>query len=349
MVVDNNPDILANLTTILRSAHYRVITAADGHTAVQMAYEAKPDLIFCGITIPDLDGFDVFRLLSKYLNVSVTPFIFIAKPDRKTQGKGVSIGADDDLMKPFDGDELLSVIEIGLQKSIAGRKAKIDLEMADMDFFHQEENPDFQKLIENRVARTYMNKEVVYREGDSSDHMYYIRSGKIKTYKSNHLGKELITGIHKEGDCFGYVSLIGNAPYTESAVALTDAELLPIPKQDFLSALYASRELARNFIVLLSHNVHEVQNRLVELAYQSVRQKVVAALLRMYEYGLSSGESAIISVTREDLSNLAGTAPESLNRALYALRDEGLIDFIDDGIRLLDKSALTDFLRHSED
>lgn len=336
LVIDDDPVMLEDVSAILQSAQYRVITAADGRTALDKAYEAKPDLILCDIAMPDLGGFGVLQLLSEYLNASVTPFIFLTvRTGREHQKRG----ADGYL----DGDELLSAIEMKFQKSKAGQNIKI---YPDMDFFHRKENADFQKFIENRAFRRYRKGEVIYLEGHNSTEMFYIRAGKIKTYKRCFLGKELITAIYRETDCIGYVSLIGNVPYMESAVALTDAKLIPIPKQDFLSALYSSREIARNFIVLLSKSVHEVENRLVELAYQSVTQKVIAALLRMDEYGLSFRESGVISITRKDLSNLVGTAPESLNRALYGLKTQGLIELIDDGIRLLDKSALADLLRH---
>lgn len=210
--------------------------------------------------------------------------------------------------------------------------------MTDMNFFHRKENVDFQKFIENRVIRSYRQEEVIFVEGQASAYMFYIRSGKVKTYKSSYPGKELVIAIHEQGDCIGHVALIGNAPYTESAVALTETDLTLIPKQDFLSSLYSNREIARNFLVMLSNSVHEVENRLVELAYQSLTQKVMRALLRLHSSRRSASESTVISVSRKDLANLVGTTPESLNRALQGLQEEGLIDLSGNAIRLLDQS-----------
>src|SRR5690606_40838191 len=98
---------------------------------------------------------------------------------------------------------------------------------------------------------------------------------------SNYNGKELFTGIHRKGNCLSYVSLLEEAPHSESAEVLEGAQVSIIPKHDFLTLMYSSKDIARKFIKMLSNNLIEAENRLLDLAYQSVRQRVAGALLKI--------------------------------------------------------------------
>jgi CRP-like cAMP-binding protein len=150
----------------------------------------------------------------------------------------------------------------------------------------------------------------------------------------NYDGKELITGIHRKGDFLGYVSLLEETPHGESAEVLEEAEVSIIPKNDFLTLVYSSKDIARKFIKMLSNNLIEAENRLLDLAYQSVRQRVAGALLKINAQH-ESPEKNIITIARRDISNMIGTATESLNRTLADFKDEGLIEILGEGIRIL--------------
>ena len=348
LVIEDNPEMMENIIDILQLAHYKVRSAFDGHSGVDMACQLRPDLILCDVMMPDLDGFEVLHLVSKFLDHAMIPFIFLtAKTDFDDMRKGMNLGADDYITKPFDGQELLNVIEMRLQKAQASKKVFVTVpETLDPGFLTQMQNPDFQKLIVDRPVRKYKKKDVVYLEGQYPTEMFFIHSGKVKTFKRSNYGKELILRIHGEGESIGYVPLIGDIQYQEGALALTDAEIALVPKQDLLSTLYSNREIARKFIMLLSHELRDVEKRLVEMAYQSVKQKVGGALLRIYnQYDLPNRRKAIISVSRKDLSNIIGIATESLNRTLIDFRDKGLIEFKDGGILLLNRTSLANLLK----
>jgi CRP-like cAMP-binding protein len=98
--------------------------------------------------------------------------------------------------------------------------------------------------------------------------------------------------------------------------------------------VYSSKDIARKFIKMLSNNLMEAENRLLDLAYQSVRQRVAGALLKINAQQGSS-EKNVITIARRDISNMIGTATESLNRTLADFKDEGLIEILGEGIRIL--------------
>src|SRR5690606_34528407 len=111
--------------------------------------------------------------------------------------------------------------------------------------------------------------------------------GIVKTYKSTESGKEFITGIHKPGNFMGQLSLLNlNGTYLETATVIEDAEVYHIPKSDFIHLLYDNREVSQKFMDLISNDLIEVQQQLVDIAYSSVRQRVAWALLNLYNKGL---------------------------------------------------------------
>jgi CRP-like cAMP-binding protein len=185
-------------------------------------------------------------------------------------------------------------------------------------------------------------------EGDLPNNTYYIKSGSVKTYKTNLDGKELITNLYKANDFFGFESLLENSPQKDSAIALEDSEIVIIPKHDFLTLLQSHRDVSNTFISLLCKKVAEKEEQLLNLAYNSVRQRTAEALLKMYSH---QDSKEALSVPREDLAKMVGTAPESVIRVLSDFKDEGLIEIISGKVKILSAAKLEqvvkwNFARH---
>ncbi len=335
MIIEDNVEMCENIASILTLGRYQVYTANSGKLGIEMVQQNQPDLILCDIMMPDLDGYGVLHILSKDPATANIPFVFLtAKTEQRDFRVGMNLGADDYITKPFDGLELLNVIE--LKSTFKNNITDID------DFFNKTRQlPDFQKLSDHRRSRVYKKKEFVFVEGEQPNYVYFIGKGEVKTYKSNNDGKELITGLHRDGEFIGFVSLLENKPNNESAIALKESQIYMIPQQDFLTLIYTNREIARKFISMLSSNLYEAENMLLDLAYQSVRQRVAAVLIKLDpQEELASRDQSIISVARKDLSGMVGTATESLNRTLADFKDEGLIEIQDKGIKIVQRSKL---------
>ena len=123
LLIEDNLDVRENTEEILSLANYKVLTAANGKIGVELAQHEKPDLIICDIMMPELDGFGVLHILSKNEETARIPFIFLtAKTEKSDIRKGMNLGADDYLTKPFDDTDLLNAIEIRLKKHEMQRK-----------------------------------------------------------------------------------------------------------------------------------------------------------------------------------------------------------------------------------
>lgn len=329
LLIEDNKDMRENTAEILELSNYKVLTARNGKEGVEIAQKEKPDLILCDIMMPTLDGYGVLHLLSKNPETAGIPFIFLtAKAERSDMRKGMEMGADDYVTKPFDDIELLNAIESRLRKSELMRK-EFSRDMAGLNEFIMNAKgiEDLKKLSDARNVRFYKKKENIYSEDGYPRWVYFVVKGKVKTYKTNEQGKELITGLYKEGDFFGYLSLLEECQYKDSAAALEDSQVCMIPKEDFFSLIYKNAEVSRKFIKILSNNLQEREEQLIRIAYNSVRKRVAEALITLAtRYKKNNETSFSMNISREDLANLAGTATETTIRTLSDFKEEGLVD-----------------------
>jgi CRP-like cAMP-binding protein/CheY-like chemotaxis protein len=318
-----------NTAEILSLSKYEVLTAPNGKEGVELALKHKPDLVICDIMMPVLDGYGVLHLLSKNEETAGIPFIFLsAKAERSDLRKGMEMGADDYVTKPFDDIELLSAVESRFKKSELLKK-EFKKSMEGLNDFIQDVRGlrSLEKISETHEIRKYKKKEAIYHEGNYPRGVYFVSKGKVKTSRANTDGKELITGLYKEGDFFGYQALLEDGRYHDEAVVLEDSELCMMPKEDFHALVYKNAEVSKKFIKMLSDDLKEREEQLIRLAYNSVRKRVAEALVTLYNrYKKENEPQFSMAISREDLANLAGTAQETVIRTLSDFKEEGLVD-----------------------
>lgn len=346
LIIEDNEDIRSNTAEILELSNYQVIVAENGKVGVIKAIETKPDLIICDIMMPELDGYGVLHAIQRNELLRNIPFIFLsAKTERADQRRGMEMGADDYLTKPFDGTELLN--------AVSSRMKKIDLLKKELNadpdgvqqFLASSGIKDLETITLDRNINRYKKKQIVYSEGNHPNRLYYVLKGKVKAYKTNEDGKELITELFSRGDFVGHVALLEKSTYKDSAETLEDTELAIIPREDFDELIDKNPEVARKFIQLLARNVSEKEDHLLKLAYSSLRKKVADALLMIQaKYRKSADEPFYIDISRENLATVAGTATESLIRTLSDFRSEKLIDIQEGRIVILNQRKLENML-----
>lgn len=330
LIIEDNADVRENMAEILGLSNYIVLSSDNGKTGLELARNEHPDLILCDIMMPGLDGYAVLRGIENNPDMIGIPFVFItAKVEAQDFRRGMDLGADDYLAKPFTADDLLRVVAARLKKSAIVRKTFAKSIEGLNDFIREARSiKELVDLSSEQMTKKIPKRESVFMEGDYPNFLYFVVSGKIKTHKTNYWGKEYITEIYKEGDFFGYSSLLEESGQKESATAIEDSEIVMITKQDFYQLLYSNHEISLSFIKLISNNLAAAENKLIRLAYDSARKKVAEALLFTYrKYVCSEGrEGLAFPIFREDISAIAGISPESVSRNLTDLREEGLIE-----------------------
>ena len=347
LLIEDNYDIRHNTAEILELSNYKVMVAENGKIGVEMAMEYNPDLIICDIMMPVLDGYGVLHAVHKNETIKNTPFIFLtAKTERSDFRKGMDLGADDFVTKPFSGTELLNAVDSRLKK---------------MDLLKQELSPGLdglehlmrvsldknalQSLTEDRNINVYKKKQIIYTQGNHPNRLYYVLKGKVKTFRRNEDGKELVTDLFSPGDFLGYIALMESTVYKDTAEALEETELAIIPKEEFEELLNNNKEVSHKFISLLAKNISIKENQLLGLAYNSLRKKVAEALLLLQKkYQLAIEDDFVIDISRESLATIAGTATESLIRTLSDFRNEKMIEIKDGSIIIINQKKLQQLL-----
>lgn len=328
LIIEDSDDIREGIVEILDMAGYETYSAKNGKIGVDLALKSLPDLILCDIMMPELDGYGVLYLLQKNPQTASIPFIFMtAKAERADMRKGMEMGADDYLTKPFDDVELFNAIESRLKK----KSKPMGFKSAGGD-----KESLFTALKAKGKSRAFSNKQIIYVENDDPAYLYFVKKGQVKTYKRAKDGRELSSTLYHDGDFFGYESLCKSSLYTDNAATLSDSELILIAKADFMDYLLNHQEIASAFIGLLSGSVQEKEEQMLRLAYFSVRKRVAEALVQVaHKFGEPNSDTCVLKISRDDLAALVGTASETVSRMLADFKDEKLIEKNGNAIHLL--------------
>jgi len=346
LVIDDNTEIRENTAEILSLAGYNTFTAENGKRGIEVAVKEIPDLIVCDIMMPELDGYGVLHLLRMNSSTENIPFIFLtAKTERTDFRRGMEMGADDYITKPFDDLELLKAIEIRLKKARIIQAPYEADEKGANELMKDLKSSGLIALDPTQYnSDEFSKKQLLYSEGKRPKYLYFIKSGKIKTYKMNEDGKEYITNLYHAGDYLGHITLLENKNYDDTAEILEDAEIYLIPKDDFLQAVYHDMNIATKFIKLISKDVKEKEERLLQLAYDSLRKRVAKALIAIHEKFNTEKNTQHIDISREDIAQYVGTATESLIRTISDFKSEKLIEIKEGKIRILELDKLANLI-----
>ena len=346
LVIEDNKDIRENTAEILDLAGYKTFTAENGKKGVDVAIREKPDVIVCDIMMPELDGYGVLHLVRKNVDTQSIPFIFLtAKTERSDFRKGMEMGADDYITKPFEDIELLNAIEIRLKKAeILGNKYASSQHGLSQFIKDVKDSGLMKQLADQYNIESYNKKQTLYQEGKRPKFLYYVVKGKVKGFKTHEDGKEYITDLFSEGDFIGYSALIEDKNYDDSAIILEDAEIMQIPREDFHKMVFGDLSIAAKFIRIITKNVKDKEERLLNLAYSSLRKRVAKALVDIQEKFNAGGQNKPIEISREDIAHYVGTATESLIRTLSDFKAEKLIEIKEGKILIANLDKLKNLL-----
>lgn len=344
LIIEDNPDVRENIQELLQLYGYDAQVAEDGKQGVIAAKEIRPDLIICDIMMPGLDGYGVLQILSRQPETSSIPFIFLtAKSEGSDVRKGMSMGADDYITKPFEESVLLQAIEVRLDKF---QKWKQLIDEGGQNGWNRlietAHGMDKLKDIADRsISRHYHKKEIIFQQDDRPLYLFQIVTGKVKIYQVNNEGKEITAALLKSGDYFGYESLLKGQNQGDAAETLEDSEIRLIPREDFLNLIFNDKEVSSAFIKMMSNDITERERHLLELAYNTVRKRVADALVKIYDtYAEKSATAYSMSISRDDLASIVGTSTESAIRMLSEFKTSGFIDIKGSEITILEVEKL---------
>lgn len=340
LVIEDNQEVRENIQELLELSEYTVITAPDGKAGVITAKQELPDLIICDIMMPELDGYGVLQLLSRNTQTNKIPFIFLtAKTENSDFRKGMNLGADDYITKPFEEMDLINAIEARRKRSKALHTEEPANATQQLNTFIKKAK--LEDVISEKTIKHYKKSETIFKEGDYPNYVHLLQKGKVKLSRINSDGKEFIFSLVKEGDYFGYQAVIASHNFQDTATTLEPSELISISHTEFEELLQGNPEISARFIQMLSNEVEDKEQELIDLAYNTVRKRVVDNLLKLKEkYQENEASDFSMKISRGDLASMTGTAKESVIRYLSELKSEGLISIEKSEITIVDEAGL---------
>jgi DNA-binding response OmpR family regulator len=325
LIIEDNDNIRENVVEILELSGYEAFAANNGKAGVELALKIKPDIVLCDIMMPELDGYGVLHILNKNPETQATPIIFLtAKAERPDIRKGMELGVDDYLTKPFDDMELLRAIEARIKKKeLQQLFYGQTIEKLDTLISREDGLVKLKEIMLERNTREYKKNQYIHYEGDYVTGIYYIISGKVKTVKLTEDGHELITGIYKENDYLDISILFSHDTYNDTTIALEETVLSFLPMDQLDKLLFLYPDVGTKFIKILANDMREKEVRLLQIAYMSVRKRIADGIVRLLLQHSTDGIS--IKFSRDDLAAFSGTSAETVSRTLSDFKEEGLI------------------------
>jgi CRP-like cAMP-binding protein len=202
--------------------------------------------------------------------------------------------------------------------------------------------PDEVNLINfEKDFRHYKRGEILYNEGSRISGFYCIHSGIIKIFKTGFDGKEQIIRFAKPGDIIAYRSVLSNEPACTTAKVIEDCQVCFIPSDILISLVKTNSVYAHELLKLACHELGEANSFITDIAQKTVRERLAEILLLLVDdFGLDDQNYLKISLTREELANIVGTATESVIRLLSEFKSDKLIELNGRKIRILNKKVL---------
>jgi CRP-like cAMP-binding protein len=189
--------------------------------------------------------------------------------------------------------------------------------------------------------RKYKRGEILYNEGSRISGFYCIHTGIIKVFKTGFDGKEQIIRFAKPGDIIAYRSVLSNETACTSAKVIEDCQVCFIPSDILISLVKTNSTFALELLKLACEELGEANSYITDIAQKTVRERLAEILLLLVDdFGLDDQNYLKISLTREELANIVGTATESVIRLLSEFKSDKLVELNGRRIRILDKKGL---------
>ena len=207
-------------------------------------------------------------------------------------------------------------------------------------FRHLNED-ELQDISFNNITETNKRGSIIYHEGNRIKGFYCVQSGIVKIYKTGFDGKEQIIRFAKPGDLIGYRSVVSNEPACTTAEIIEESVLCHIPTNILLNLVKTNGNFAVALMKLICKELGESNSYLTDIAQKTVKERLAEILLQLEsEFGDDPTGILKISLTREELSNIVGTATESIIRLLSEFKNNRLIQLNGRKIKILDKPGL---------
>jgi CRP/FNR family transcriptional regulator, nitrogen oxide reductase regulator len=212
-----------------------------------------------------------------------------------------------------------------------------------MTIFRRLSGEDRQRLAAAAATRSFDKGALLFSEGDPSEVLYTVVSGRVKVFKTTPRGADVILELFGPGDPVGAVAVYESRPYPATAVALEPTSCLAIRRQAFFALLEAYPTMVRGLLTGLTHRLMELTNRLAELSGGRVEARLARFFLKLAtDMGQPQPEGTFIplALSRQEIADMIGTTIETSIRIMSRWGKDNLVRTERDGFVVVDRAAL---------
>lgn len=207
--------------------------------------------------------------------------------------------------------------------------------------FRHLSDEEIQEIFLNKITESYTRGAIIYQEGNRMKGFFCVQEGIVKIYKTGIDGKEQIIRFAQPGDIIGYRSIISNEPACTTSEALEETILCHFPADILIKLVKTNGEFSVELMKLICKELGEANSYITDIAQKTVKGRLAEILIHLEDdFGIDPEKNLNISLTREELSNIVGTATESIIRLLSEFKTKGLIKLSGRKIKILDKPGL---------
>jgi CRP-like cAMP-binding protein len=227
-------------------------------------------------------------------------------------------------------------------RSSINRPTDEDSDLSGFHLFKKLTAQELTQLNYDKTCSMYPKGSIIYREGSRLTGFYCVSRGILKIFKTGIDGKEQILRFAKKGDIIAYRSLLSQELACTTAKVIEEAVLCHIPYQTLLYLIQHNWQFSHHMLQIVCKELREANDYITDIAQKSVRERLAEVLLLLKEnFDLDNANTLQISLTREELANMVGTATESVIRLLSEFKQDQLIDVQGRKIKFINVAGLT--------
>lgn len=188
---------------------------------------------------------------------------------------------------------------------------------------------ELKKVSDTKITKTIKKGEALFEEGEKLDGVFCVRKGVSKLSKLSANGKDQIIKLASKGQVMGQRSVIAEESTNLSAVAVSDMEVCFIPKESIVHTLNTNPQFAVEVLRHMAHDLKESDDVIVNMSQKTVKQRIAEAFIYLKDnFGEDKDGFLRLNLSREDMSNVVGTATESTIRVISEFKKKGMIETV---------------------
>jgi CRP-like cAMP-binding protein len=200
--------------------------------------------------------------------------------------------------------------------------------LAQVPVFEALEPPDLERVAQVAVTRRFPAQQVIFREGDTSDTCYVVRTGHARAIREHTDGRTITLAHFGPGDIFGELAMFDDERRSATVETLDEVDAIAIAGGDMRRLLREHPDISVKLVIALGRRLREANERLARQSFQTVQSRVAGVLGQLVEQARAEGagdRDVLVTITQADIAQLAGSSRESASRFLAVLERAGVV------------------------